>query len=75
VTYLDQQEIGTQIHYPTPIHLQKGYKHLGYRAGSFPISEKQAKETLSLPMYPELQEEQIRYVSEKIHTFYKQKSI
>jgi len=54
--------ISTGIHYPTPIHLQKAYDFLGYKEGDFPVSEKVADEILSLPMFPELSEEQIKYV-------------
>ncbi len=50
------------IHYPIPIHLQKAYSFLGLRPGSFPVAERCARELLSLPMYPELQDEQIRFV-------------
>jgi len=50
------------IHYPVPIHLQKAYAFLGLRPGSFPIAERCAQEFLSLPMYPELEPEQIEFV-------------
>jgi dTDP-4-amino-4,6-dideoxygalactose transaminase len=50
------------IHYPVPIHLQKAYGFLGLGPGTFPVAEQCAKEFLSLPMYPELTEEQIRFV-------------
>lgn len=59
---LSDRGIGTGIHYPTPIHLQNAYKFLGYKKGDFPVSEKVADEVLSLPMFPELSEEQIKYV-------------
>ena len=75
VSYLASHGIGSQIHYPTPIHLQKAYRHLGYQKGDFPVAEKLAKETLSLPMYPELAESQIRYVADMIHAFYKNKYV
>lgn len=56
--------IGTGIHYPVPLHLQKAYAHLGHRSGDFPITEKVASEILSLPMYPNLQrDEQVRVAS------------
>jgi len=54
--------IDTGIHYPVPIHLQEAYRFLGYRKGDFPVSENVAEEILSLPMFPELKEEQIKYV-------------
>jgi dTDP-4-amino-4,6-dideoxygalactose transaminase len=51
---LAAQNIGTGIHYPIPLHLQKAYRHLGYREGDFPVSERLAKEIVSLPMFPTL---------------------
>jgi dTDP-4-amino-4,6-dideoxygalactose transaminase len=54
--------VNCAIHYPVPIHLQKAYAFLGLGPGSFPIAEQCAKEFLSLPMYPELTEEQIQFV-------------
>jgi dTDP-4-amino-4,6-dideoxygalactose transaminase len=59
---LHTQGIQTGIHYPTPVHLLPGYSDLGYGAGDFPVSEKIAREEVSLPMYPELTEEQIQAV-------------
>lgn len=67
--YLKSKQIYCGIHYPIPIHLQKAYKDLAYKQGDFPITEKYAQETLSLPMYPELREEQIRYVVTEIRDF------
>jgi dTDP-4-amino-4,6-dideoxygalactose transaminase len=46
--------IGTAIHYPIPVHLQKSFAHLGYKTGDFPVSEVLANTVLSLPMYPEM---------------------
>lgn len=60
---LEQQGIQAAIHYPVPVHLQRGYADLGYKAGDFPASEALAQEELSLPMYPELAEEQIQTVA------------
>ncbi len=57
--YLAEGGISCGIHYPVPIHLQKAYRSLGYTKGDFPIAEKCANEFVSLPMYPELKEEQI----------------
>ena len=54
--------ISTGLHYPIPLHMQKAYQHMGLAVGSFPVAEACAKRLLSLPMYPELSEEQIVYV-------------
>jgi len=55
--------IGTGIHYPIPLHLQKAYRDLGYKSGDFPRSERIASEILSLPMYPQLRLDQQRRVA------------
>jgi len=61
--FLEAKGIGFGVHYPIPIHLQEAWRNVGYSEGSFPIAEKLAKEFLSLPMFPELTEEQIEYVA------------
>lgn len=63
---LAEKGINCGIHYPIPIHLQKAYHSLGLKKGSFPTAEKCAEEFLSLPMFPELTEEQIKYVCNEI---------
>lgn len=63
---LTEQGIQTGIHYPVPAHLQPAYSDLGYERGAFPVSEKAADEVLSLPLYPELTDEQIRKVSQAV---------
>ncbi len=61
--------IATGIHYPTPVHLQPGYASLGYKAGAFPESERMARETLSLPIFPEMTDEKVRTVVAAVRRF------
>lgn len=68
--YLHSQGISTKIYYPIPIHLQKPYKYLNYKEGDFPFAEKASRQVLSLPIYPELEEEKIFYVVGKIKSFF-----
>ncbi len=63
---LNEKEIFCGIHYPVPVHLQKAYTSLNLGPGSFPVAENCASEYVSLPMFPELGEEQIRFVSDEI---------
>jgi len=63
---LGEKGISCGIHYPIPIHLTDAYKFMGLGKGSFPEAEKSADEFLSLPMYPELAEEQVGYVAEQV---------
>lgn len=67
--YLAQHGIQTGIHYPIPVHLQGAYAALGYGPGSLPITEQIAREILSLPLYPELDEAAVTYVAEAIRAF------
>ena len=59
---LQEGGIGVGIHYPVPVHLQKAYANLGYRAGDYPVTERLANEFLSLPIYPELRPDQVAEV-------------
>ncbi len=69
--FLKSHGIGTLIHYPIPVHLQKSYEDLGIGSGSFPMAEKCAKEILSLPLYPELTVDEVTEVSKIICDFAK----
>jgi dTDP-4-amino-4,6-dideoxygalactose transaminase len=58
--------IGTLVHYPIPLHLQPAFASLGHRAGDFPVAERAAREVLSLPLYPELPDEQALAVASAV---------
>lgn len=68
--FLIQNGVNVGLHYPIPLHMQECFKNLGYKKGDFPNSEKIAEAGLSLPMFPELTDEQINYVIEKIKEFF-----
>jgi dTDP-4-amino-4,6-dideoxygalactose transaminase len=69
MNFLKQNGIQTIIHYPVPVHLHPAYSDLGLKKGSFPVSEKYADEIVSLPMFPELRDEEINYTCKKITEF------
>jgi perosamine synthetase len=69
--FLREEGIICLIHYPTPIPYQPIYKNLfGFKEGNFPKSEELSKQAMDLPMFPELNDDQIKYISEKIHEFF-----
>lgn len=70
-TYLKEHGIFTGIHYPIPIHLQKACATLGYKQGDFPVTEEVTPRILSLPMFAELQDNEIEYVASTIKEFFK----
>jgi len=67
--HLKQNGIGTKVYYPIPLHRQQCFEYLGYKEGEFPESESAALETLALPVYPELTDEQQHYVVDSIRSF------
>jgi dTDP-4-amino-4,6-dideoxygalactose transaminase len=67
--HLESQGVQTMVYYPLSLHLQDVYKHLGYKPGDFPHSEKAQEEVLSLPMYPELSKDQIQEIVTRIEEF------
>jgi len=67
--YLKEQGIGTEVYYPVPMHLQECFAYLGHKEGDFPESEKAAKESLAIPVYPELTADQAAYVVKCIRDF------
>jgi dTDP-4-amino-4,6-dideoxygalactose transaminase len=68
--YLRSKEVGCDVYYPVPLHLQKCFEFLGYKSGQLPVSEALAKETLALPMSAELSDNQIDFVASTIADFY-----
>jgi dTDP-4-amino-4,6-dideoxygalactose transaminase len=63
---LAKAAIATALHYPMPLHLQPAYRHLGHHTGDFPVAEQLAKECLSLPMFPELSQDEIERVCDEV---------
>jgi dTDP-4-amino-4,6-dideoxygalactose transaminase len=66
ISALGEKGIGTNIHYPVPVHLQNAYEFLGIKQGAYPVAERCASEFVSLPMFAELSEEQIGYVCDEV---------
>jgi dTDP-4-amino-4,6-dideoxygalactose transaminase len=71
LAYLKDKGIGSEIYYPVPFHLQECFGYLGYKGGDFPESERAAKETIAIPIYPELTEEQQEEVVATVVQFYR----
>ena len=69
IHFLSSNQIGTLIHYPVPVHLQEAYKDLNLTRGMYPVAEKYADEILSIPLFPELKDEEIEYTCNTIDSF------
>jgi dTDP-4-amino-4,6-dideoxygalactose transaminase len=70
--HLDSAGVSTGVHYPIPVHLQRGYRGLGYNAGDLPETERACHEVLSLPMYPELSNETVMQIADLVRQFCQQ---
>ena len=71
VRFLIEHGVEAKVHYPIPLHLQKAAKSLGYKTGDFPVAEKQAQEVLTIPSHQHVTPEQIEFVVDLIHEFYR----
>jgi dTDP-4-amino-4,6-dideoxygalactose transaminase len=70
MTFLGEKGVATGIHYPVPLHRTKAYEYLELKQGSFPVAELAASEFVSLPMFPELTDDQISYVCQCVKEFH-----
>ncbi|HEY8172373.1 MAG TPA: DegT/DnrJ/EryC1/StrS family aminotransferase, partial [Dehalococcoidia bacterium] len=61
---LSSMGVGAAVHYPVPVHLQRAYSELGMQEGSLPVTESASKRVLSLPMFPEITQQQVAYVAD-----------
>ena len=61
------------IYYPVPLHLQEAYSYLGYKNGDFPVTEKLCNEVISLPMHPELDQEQMDFITTNVLSFFEKR--
>ena len=71
MAHFKAKNIGTEVYYPVPLHVQECFAYLGYKPGSLPESERAARETMALPIYPELTDAQAEYVVASIAEFYR----
>ena len=67
--HLLKNQIGCSVYYPLPLHLQECYKSLGYREGDLPVSEERSRQVISLPIFPELTQEEQEFVVKTIKEF------
>jgi len=69
MSHLEQCGVGTAAHYPVPIHLQHAYADLGFGPGAFPVAEAAASQVVSLPIFPQLTDDEVAYVAESVDSF------
>jgi len=69
--HLTAQGVGAEIYYPLPLHMQQCFAYLGHKPEDFPESLRASRETLALPIYPELSESQLQYVVDSIKGFFR----
>ena len=67
--HLKAHGVASEVYYPHPLHTQPAYRHLGYQEGDFPNTERAAREVLSLPVHPELTDQQVEYVADVLRQF------
>ena len=72
MAHLLEHGVDTRIHYPIPIHLQDAARDLGYKVGSFPSAERYAATMISLPIYPDLSDSQVTYITQTIKSFFEE---
>jgi len=70
--YLHAEGISTGVHYPIPVHMQRGFNNLGYKEGDLPHTERVCREVLSVPMYPELASETVVKIADSVKQFCRQ---
>ncbi len=68
--YLQERQVGCSTFYPVPLHLQKAFSQLGYRPGSLPIAEKVSAQSVCLPIFPEMRQEEVEYVIQTVNDFF-----
>ncbi len=68
--YLGSKKIPSMVYYPVPLHMQKAFSHLGYQKGDFPVTEKLCDQVISLPMHPDLDRDQIEYITNSVLNFF-----
>ena len=68
--FLASKGVGSAAFYPVPLHLQKAFTYLGYKEGDLPVAEMLTKQTVCLPIFPELTKEELMYVTENVKAFF-----